>query len=126
MFIVIVSPWPLDALFFKFQGLATDFALCIDLGRLYYHNKAIHKKASVGMMLVSTDDEDGFNSEADEIVHKLHRQRAKENRQMQDDPNKAAPHITTPVHKNILVLYLAAFLHAAGNALVTFSNQFIL
>ncbi|GAA5807279.1 hypothetical protein MFLAVUS_000636 [Mucor flavus] len=129
MFIVIIAPWPLDALFFKFQGLATDFALCIDLGRLYYHNKAIHEKASVGMMLVSTDDEDvsdGFNSEEDEVVHNLQRQRAKENRQMQDDPNKAAPNVTTPVHKNIVVLYIAAFLHAAGNALVTFSNDFIL
>ncbi|KAI8097865.1 uncharacterized protein B0P05DRAFT_522391 [Gilbertella persicaria] len=100
MFIVIIVPWPLDALFFKFQGLATDFALAIDLGRLYYHNKSNYKQASVGT-LVTDDDEQDHNRKMKQVM-------------------------MAPPHLNIKVLYIAATLHAVGNALVTFSNHFYL
>ncbi|KAI9350377.1 hypothetical protein BD770DRAFT_394288 [Pilaira anomala] len=130
MIITILVPWPLDALFFKFQGLATDFALAIDMGRLYYHNKAIHNKASVGMMFISSDEgevdeSDEFNSECDEVVHKLKKRMFEEREQVMDDPNKSLSAVRIPVHKNILVMFIASSLHAFGNAIVTFSNHFI-
>lgn len=126
MFIVIIAPWPLDALFFKFQGLATDFALSIDLGRLYYRNKAIHQKASVGTMIVSSDDDesDDYTKECDVLIQQLQQQQAEQEKQLDDDPKKALLSMMVPVHKNISVLYTAACLHAVGNALVTFSNHF--
>lgn len=130
MFIVIIAPWPLDALFFKFQGLATDFSLWIDLGRLYRHNKSIHEKASVGTMIASSDDDedesDEYTKECDILIQQLQQQQAEQEKQMDDDPKKAMLSLMVPVHKNISVLYTAAFLHAIGNALVTFSNHFYL
>ncbi|KAG2199070.1 hypothetical protein INT47_005074 [Mucor saturninus] len=128
MFIVIIAPWPLDALFFKFQGLATDFSLSIDLGRLYYHNKSIHRKASVGTMIPSSDDEedsDEYTKECDLLIQQLQQQQVEQEKQMDADPKKVMS-MMVPVHKNISVLYTAALLHAVGNALVTFSNHFYL
>lgn len=131
MFVVIIAPWPLDALFFKFQGLATDFALAIDLGRLYYHNRSLHKKASVGAMVSSADEDyesndndDEYTKECDKLVQQLQEQQAAERKQIDDDPKKVT--LMPPVHKNVKVLYIAASLHAMGNALVTFSNHFYL
>lgn len=133
MFIVIVLPWPLDALFFKFQGLATDFALSIDLGRLYYHNKGIYKKSSVGTMVCSEDDDcesnDEYNKECDQLIKPLstHQQSQQHERQESEDTNKKSKYrIMTPAHTNIGVIFAAALLHGCGNALVTFSNHFVL
>jgi hypothetical protein len=125
MFLVIIMPWPLDALFFKFQGLATDFALCIDLGRLYYHNKAIHGKASVGTLIPNDGDDesnDEYAQECDKLVQQMQQGRFEVN----DDPKKPQYHVKEPVHSNIAILYIAAGLHAGGNALVTFANHFYL
>jgi hypothetical protein len=132
MFAVIILPWPLDALFFKFQGLASDFALAINLGRLYHHNKAIHKKACVGTMISSADedyesndnDDDEYTQECEKLVHQLQEQYVAEQKQVDDDPKKVT--LMDPVHKNISVLYTAAIAHAFGNGLVTFANHFYL
>ncbi|ORX62903.1 hypothetical protein DM01DRAFT_1331014 [Hesseltinella vesiculosa] len=43
MAVVIVAPWPLDALFFKFQGLISDIALSINFWRLYLCNRRAMK-----------------------------------------------------------------------------------
>ncbi|OBZ91582.1 hypothetical protein A0J61_00391 [Choanephora cucurbitarum] len=114
MMIVIVAPWPLDALFFKFQGLATDFALAIDLGRLYYHNKANYMMASVG---TPQGQEEINYSRSSQL----------QLGQVKDDDNKKVMRELMPApHLNIKVLYIAATLHAVGNALVTFGNHFFL
>ncbi|KAI8066478.1 hypothetical protein BC940DRAFT_368085 [Gongronella butleri] len=39
MAVVILLPWPLDALFFKWQGLVLDIALSLHLWRLVVHNR---------------------------------------------------------------------------------------
>lgn len=130
-------PWPLDALFFKFQGLTTDFALSIDLGRLYYHNKAIHGKASIGTLMPSDEDDesnDEYTQECDRLVQQMQQQQHQQHQQQQqqgrfevnDDPKKPQYRIKEPVHSNIAILYIAATLHACGNALVTFANHFYL
>ncbi|KAI8981521.1 hypothetical protein BDB01DRAFT_851303 [Pilobolus umbonatus] len=104
MFLVIVLPWPLDALFFKFQGLATDFALAINLGRLYYHNLELHQLASMGEMNYVTDAEGNDDG-------------------MKDD-KKAKYSISVPLHSNLYLIYMAAVLHACGNALVTLAHHY--
>lgn len=125
MFAVIVLPWPLDALFFKFQGLATDFALSIDLGRLYYHNKSLHKKASVGTLVATTDDDcesvDDYTRECDQLVQQLQQQQ----KELNDDSSKKLKYqVMVAPHSNVAIIYIAAALHAIGNALVTFTNYF--
>ncbi|GAN05049.1 hypothetical protein MAM1_0081c04518 [Mucor ambiguus] len=125
MFAVIVLPWPLDALFFKFQGLATDFALSIDLGRLYYHNKGLHQKASVGTLVATTDDDcesvDDYTRECDQLVQQLQQQQ----KELNDDSSKKLKYqVMVAPHSNVAIIYIAAALHAIGNALVTFTNHF--
>ncbi|CEP10772.1 hypothetical protein [Parasitella parasitica] len=127
MFAVIVLPWPLDALFFKFQGLATDFALSIDLGRLYYHNKGLHKKASVVTLVATTDDDcesvDDYTRECDQLVQQLQQQQ--QQKELNEDPNKKLKYqVMVPAHSNVAIIYIAATLHAIGNAFVTFTNHF--
>jgi len=39
--IVLLAPWPVDALYFKFQGLIFDFALVIQFYRLHLANKGV-------------------------------------------------------------------------------------
>ncbi|OZJ06575.1 hypothetical protein BZG36_00609 [Bifiguratus adelaidae] len=62
--VVFLLPWPLDALFFKWQGLATDIALVINYTRLYMHNlpekEKKHKKQKQPIAL-EEDDETGVN-----------------------------------------------------------------
>lgn len=126
MFVVIVLPWPLDALFFKFQGLATDFALSIDLGRLYCHNKGLHKKASIGTLVATTDDDecesiDDYTRECDQLVQQLQQQQKELNN---DSSKKLKYEVMVYPHSNVAIIYIAATLHAIGNALVTFTNHF--
>lgn len=112
--------------------MATDFALTIDLGRLYYHNKTIHNKASVGTMVVSSNsdayesNDDEYTKECDQLIKQLRKQQEEVSKQEDADPKKVKHDMMVPVHKNISTLYIAALLHAVGNALVTFSNEFYL
>ncbi|CDS14483.1 hypothetical protein LRAMOSA06652 [Lichtheimia ramosa] len=94
---VIILPWPLDALFFKFQGLSTDFALGIDLYRLYRHNRRLAKDSNLVTVVVDTDAN------------------GKERKQRMQ-----------PVHFNLMILAIAANLHTFGNTLVTVGNHMLL
>ncbi|CDS08763.1 hypothetical protein LRAMOSA10124 [Lichtheimia ramosa] len=105
-FAVIWLPWPLDALFFKYQGLSTDLALGLDLFRLYFHNRGIAKQTKIVTYVNDPEDDKVNDGEAAE---------KKESRRR-----------IPPVHVHILVIATAAMLHWFGNALVTMSNHFLM
>ncbi|KAI7879272.1 hypothetical protein K492DRAFT_196159 [Lichtheimia hyalospora FSU 10163] len=94
---VIILPWPLDALFFKFQGLSTDFALGVDLYRLYRHNRQLAKDSNAMTVVIDTD------ANGRERKRRMY-----------------------SVHFNLLILAIASNLHTLGNTLVTVGNHMML
>ena len=112
---VICAPWPLDALFFKFQGLTTDFALGVDLIRLYWHNYTISSKISMITVVQDPNDDganDGINAGTVE--------------RPKNGDARGRMYRMAPVHVNLLVIAVAANLHTLGNALVTVTNNFMM
>ncbi|KAI8142357.1 hypothetical protein BJV82DRAFT_669519 [Fennellomyces sp. T-0311] len=113
-FVVIGAPWPLDAVFFKFQGLSIDFALNFYFLRLYSHNRQIAEKVDM-VSVVEDPYDDGVNDGTEQGVPPAKR-----------GENRGRLRHMQPVHHSLLVIVAASVLHTAGNALVTFGNTFIM
>ncbi|KAL0091359.1 hypothetical protein J3Q64DRAFT_1709348 [Phycomyces blakesleeanus] len=108
--IVLVLPWPFDAVYFKFQGLVIDVVLSVTMIRLYKHNRAIAEKTNIRTPanIQETGAENGILPEP------------------KDSKDKKVVNFLPPVHENIYLLVVAAVVHLLGNTLVTFSNTFSL
>lgn len=79
------------------KGLSTDFALGVDLYRLYRHNRRLAKDVNAVQVVIDTD----ANGK-------------ERKRRMQS------------VHFNLMLLAIASNLHTLGNTLVTVGNHMML
>ncbi|CAG8455384.1 6921_t:CDS:2 [Acaulospora morrowiae] len=87
--------WPLDAVWFKMQGLCSDFAICIQFTRTYFATKA--------QMRTDAAERDPIHSE----------EMSTEERNSRHDPIVYFPH-------QLLLLILASLVHIVGNSITTF------
>ncbi|KAI8801621.1 hypothetical protein BJ742DRAFT_836029 [Cladochytrium replicatum] len=93
--ICTAAPWPVDALFFKFQGLISDFLLVFYFARLYFANRSHHSNSVSDRQALLNEEE----YEGDHVSD-------------------------SPLYKRISLLFWASFFHLVGNVLVTFSPSF--
>ncbi|CAG8546619.1 13828_t:CDS:2, partial [Dentiscutata heterogama] len=100
----ILLGWPYDAFFFKFQGLAIDWALFIQFMRVYNLTKKNYIEGYISLPQHTSDDE----RESEEHDHR---------------PNNVRPKKDCHLG-HVSLLPLAAFWHIAGNVLNTiFVNE---
>ncbi|CAG8508948.1 853_t:CDS:2, partial [Cetraspora pellucida] len=104
----ILLNWPFDAFWFKFQGLAIDWAFIIQFTRLYIATKQNYREGYASLPQHVSDD-DGRERESEE----------------HDRPNHLHHHQKKDCHSShVLLLPLAVFFHIAGNVLNTvFSSE---
>ncbi|KAI7861230.1 hypothetical protein BDF14DRAFT_1872770, partial [Spinellus fusiger] len=97
-------PWPYDAASFKFIGLIIDGVIFLTIARLYYHNRSLADKSNV-LTPVAIEEE-------------------RENERYIKE--KKVINFMPPVHENLRIIFIASFIHLAGNTFVTFANIFVL
>ncbi|RUP12770.1 hypothetical protein BC936DRAFT_139796 [Jimgerdemannia flammicorona] len=105
--VCLILPWPYDAVFFKFQGLATDFALVFEFVRLYRVNKSTEyhtpgPRRGESASLLPNSGENGHVVEEEEIEEEPH--------QLETE--------------NVKILIAAATIHVLGNCATTLSDEF--
>ncbi|CAI2168969.1 16259_t:CDS:2 [Funneliformis geosporum] len=89
----IVLPWPYDAIWFKAQGLCSDYALFIVFVRIYFATREyVKEQSSAQLPLTNEDDISPAN----------------------DEPSVSPKVIQHP--NQILLLLFASFTHIMGNA----------
>jgi len=100
--ICIFADWPVDAAFFKFQGLCMDFALVIEYIRIFITTKEHIRDAGRDTLPLNVDDDD--------------------NNDNNNDYRRSSPIWPTTIdHPNhIWLLIIAAGFHLIGNVLATF------
>ncbi|RIB00318.1 hypothetical protein C2G38_2105848, partial [Gigaspora rosea] len=93
----ILLPFPYNAFWFKFQGLAVDWVLFIQFVRLYFATKRNYREDYISLPLNASSDNERETEE-----HNL------------PDHHKKGYHLN-----HVLLLPFAAFCHIAGNGLVS-------
>ncbi|GBB99788.1 hypothetical protein RclHR1_03630016 [Rhizophagus clarus] len=94
----IVLPWPLDAIWFKAQGLCADCALFIVFVRIYLATREYVKEQSSAQLPITNEDDLSPSDEEPSVSPKIIKH-----------PNQ------------ILLLLFASFLHILGNGIPTIS-----
>jgi len=103
VFITLILPWPIDALFFKLQGLIIDFALVIQFSRLYNVNKKAEyltpgpRRGETAGLLSNNELEPGNGVVEEDVVPDEHRSET----------------------QNIRILIYASVIHLIGNIIAT-------
>ncbi|RHZ79127.1 hypothetical protein Glove_151g83 [Diversispora epigaea] len=92
--------WPNDALWFRMQGLCSDWALVIQFTRTYFNTKN-HIKNDLGVNPLIRDDDDNERGEGSDVVH--------------NSDNDIIVHHPY----QILLLIVASGFHIFGNSVVT-------
>jgi len=116
--VCIVIPWPADAIYFKFQGLILDFALCINFYRLMQANKRI--------ALTDDDTIDEYDpSEPSVLISHVHKPPTILASSSADCSSTATitPKTALTGNSSIHLLLIAATIHTLGNCVTVVSLQ---
>jgi hypothetical protein len=139
-FTCLILNWPWDAIFFKFQGLATDIALVINFFRLYLTNrdKPVSEEearhASHVEELYVDEEESLLNNNSNSfesprtprnILNRVLPGRHSHHTQSEPAPNVTSSPSTNNVASHIMLLVIAAGLHTFSNIIVSLSNQLL-